>query len=569
MKKDLTQNLTEQLRDSLPEDIQLKPVITEIGEITYVGDGICKIKGLPSAKIDDMVEVETSEGIVSALILGLSLEQIEAVVMGEYTKIKQGNIVRSRGQVLMMPAGEGMLGRVVDPLGNPMDGLGPIKSHTFEPVERLAPGVAKRVPVTDQFQSGILVVDTIIPLGKGQRELIIGDRKSGKTKLVEAFIMNQKGRDIICVYVAVGSQKARVRVLEEHLRQAGAMDYTCIVMGGSDEPPSINYIAPYAGTAIAEYFIHRGKDVIIFYDDLSKHAKAYRQMSLLLKRSPGRDAYPGDIFYLHSRLLERAARITKDIGGGSLTAFPMAETQNGDVSEYICTNLMSITDGHIYLDIKLMHDGILPAVDSGTSVSRIGGSVQPPALRKCGELASAQLARYNEVKSFETLNTEISEETEREIKRGKRILEIFAQDSARRLLNDEKTLLMYLVTAGKLDDVDLVELRQMKGRLLDFYKAGNYTEFKEKSETEKDMDAVGLLIDPIVKTFAQVDGSPAAKILNGEKPVVVDALPIVPINEPVKEGAETKPSEEKPAESAPAEKAPEGPKEESPKEEKK
>lgn len=532
-KRTTTTDLTDSLKNTLPEDTPLRPVVTEIGEIVYVGDGICKIKGLPSAKIDDMVQIETESGEVSALILGISLEQIEAVVMGEYTKIRQGNVVRSHGEVLMMPAGEALLGRVVDPLGNPLDGRGAITTRTFEPIERLAPGVAKRVPVTQQLQSGVLVVDTIIPLGKGQRELVIGDRKSGKTKLMESFIINQKGRDIICVYVAIGAQKARVRVLEEHLKAAGAMEYTCIVMGGSDDPPSLNYIAPYAGTSVGEYFMHRGKDVILIYDDLSKHAKAYRQMSLLLKRSPGRDAYPGDIFYLHSRLLERSARITKDIGGGSLTAFPMAETQNGDVSEYICTNLMSITDGHIYLDIKLMHDGILPAVDSQTSVSRIGGSVQPPALRKCGELASSQLARYNEVKSFETLNTEISEDTEREIKRGKRILEIFAQESSRSLLNDEKTLLMYLVTAGKFDAIEVTDLRIMKGKLLDFYKAGKYPEYREKCEIEKEIDAVGVLVEPIIHDFAAASDMPAAKLLVEVKKVEAEAMPIVPLEQAV------------------------------------
>ncbi len=529
MSKDITSKITAGLKQNLPEDLSIHPILTEIGEVIYVGDGICKIKGLPTAHIDDMVEIQTVNGEIPALILGINEREIEAVVMGDYTSIRQGNIVKSNGKILTMPAGPGMLGRVVDPLGVPLDGRGPVHTKMDMPVERLAPGVAKRRPVTDQFQSGVLVVDTIIPLGKGQRELVIGDRKSGKTKLMESFIINQKGRDCVCIYVAVGAQKAKIRVLEDHLKAAGAMEYTCIVMGGSDSPPSLNYIAPYAGCAIAEYFqFIEKKDVVIIYDDLSRHAKAYRQMSLLLKRSPGRDAYPGDIFYLHSRLLERSSRLSEELGSASITALPMAETQNGDVSEYICTNLMSITDGHIYLDIRLMHDGILPAVDSGTSVSRIGGSVQPPGLRKCGELASSQLARYNEVKSFETLNTEINEETEREIKRGKRVMEIFEQDANRRLLNDEKTLLMYLATAGKFDDVELKQLRKMKVALLDYYLAGNFTEFKEKCETEKDMDALGALIKPIIEGFAAQSEYDGAKTMIDKPKPVPDALPIVP-----------------------------------------
>ena len=550
----VTANLTAGLRDTLPEDATLRPIQTEIGEVTYVGDGICKIKGLPTAHIDDMVEIETEKGDVPALILGLTMTEIEAVVMGDYTSIRQGNVVRSSGKILKMPAGPGMLGRVIDPLGQPIDGRGALHSKMEMPVERQAPGVAKRRPVTDQFQSGVLVVDTIIPLGKGQRELVIGDRKSGKTKLMESFIINQKGRDCVCIYVAVGSQKAKIRVLEQHLQEAGAMEYTCIVLGGSDDPPSLNYIAPYAGCAIAEYFqFEEKKDVIIIYDDLSRHAKAYRQMSLLLKRSPGRDAYPGDIFYLHSRLLERSSRLSEDLGSASITALPMAETQNGDVSEYICTNLMSITDGHIYLDIRLMHDGILPAVDSATSVSRIGGSVQPPALRKCGELASSQLARYNEVKSFETLNTEINEETEREIKRGKRVLEIFEQDAGRRMLNDEKTLLMYLATAGKLDNIGLTELRKMKVALLDFYLANEFPEYREKCEKEKDIDVIGQLIQPIIEAFAAQSTLESAKLLVEKPKPKEEPLPIIP-DPNQKPDDKDAPKDAKPAEPEPEKK---------------
>ena len=432
-----------------------------------------------------------------------------------------------------------MFGRIVNPLGDPIDGRGPIKGKIFRPVEILAPGVARRQPVTQQIQTGMLVADAIIPLGQGQRELVIGDRKSGKTRFVASMIINQKGRNIPCIYVAIGAQKAKVRAFEELLHENGAMEYTCIVMGSSDDPPSINYIAPYVGTAIAEQFMYNSRDAIVIYDDLSKHAKAYRQMSLLLKRSPGRDAYPGDIFYLHSRLLERSARLHPNYGGGSLTGFPMAETQNGDVSEYICTNLMSITDGHIYLDINLMHQGILPAVDSGTSVSRIGGSVQPPALRKQGELAGRIMARYNEVKSFETINTEISEDTEREIKRGKRMLEMFAQDSSLNLMNEEKIMLLHLVSGGKTDNLEISDLRAVKSDLITFYRANakKYAHYTEMSVVEKDMDKVAEEIMKIVADFvAQSKITGVGAMTAGYPPVVAKPLPVVPDPGPSAEG---------------------------------
>lgn len=519
--------LTKDLKAHLPEPSSA-PVVTEIGEVVYVGDGVCRISGLPSAHIEDIIFVNTDEGEVPALILGITLIQIEAVVLGEFTHIKQGQVVRSSGEILKIASGEAMLGRIVTPLGAPLDGKGPVKSSIMMPVEFLAPGVAARQPVTQQMESGILVADTLIPLGRGQRELIIGDRKSGKSRFAASLIINQKGKDIPCIYVAIGAQKAKVRAFEELLRSAGAMDYTTIVMGGSDDPPSLNYIAPYSGTAIAEHFMYNKRDAIVIYDDLSKHAKAYRQMSLLLKRSPGRDAYPGDIFYLHSRLLERSARLHPDLGGGSLTGFPMAETQNGDVSEYICTNLMSITDGHIYLDVNLMHLGILPAVDSGTSVSRIGGSVQPPILRKMGELAGTQMARYNEVKSFETINTEISETTEKEIRRGKRILEIFSQLASENLLNDEKILLLVMLQKGLCDRLEVPDLNKVKVDIIQFYRAAEYKEWKERSPKEKDAAVLDEQFQQIINDYVAQSQIEAAKLLISVVKKDAPLLPIVP-----------------------------------------
>jgi len=457
------------LEESLPSK-EISPEIVEIGEVIYIGDGVCKIQGLANARIDDVLRVQTEEGDVLVLVLGINEHLVETVVLGDYFSVKKGNLVLSTRKILKVSAGEGVLGRVISPIGKPLDGLGPLKSTKHMDVERPAPAVYMRSPIVDQLKTGFLVIDSIIPVGKGQRELVTGDRKTGKTRLMADIICNLKGQDIYCIYVAISAQKAKVKAFAQYLEKCGALDYTIIVMGSSDDPPSLNYLAPYAGSALAEYFCDKGKDALVVYDDLSKHAKSYRQMSLLLKRSPGRDAYPGDIFYLHSRLLERSAKLSKHYGGGSITALPMCETQSGDISEYITTNLMSITDGHIYLDSKMMHDGTLPAVNSGASVSRIGGSIQPPMLRKLGGIAGGQLARYNEVKSYETMNTEITEETEREISRGKRILEIFTQPSGVNYSIPEETLLLYVVTSGLLDSINLDLVARIKVELIHFYR---------------------------------------------------------------------------------------------------
>lgn len=371
-------------------------------------------------------------------------------------------------------------------------------------VECPAPAVYMRSPIVDQLKTGFVVVDSIIPVGLGQRELVIGDRKTGKTRLMADVICNLKGSGMYCIYVAIGSQKAKVKGFTEYLDRFGALEYTTIVMGSSDDPPSLNYLAPYAGAALAEYFLDQGKNALVIYDDLSKHAKAYRQMSLLLKRSPGRDAYPGDIFFLHSRLLERSAKLSDKYSGGSVTALPMAETQNGDISEYITTNLMSITDGHIYLDSLMMHDGILPAVNSGASVSRIGGSIQPPMLRKLAELAAGQLARYNEVKSYEIMNTEISLETEREIAKGKRILEVFTQKSGINYLSDEEVLLLYLVTTGLLDFIDLSVVTNIKKEIIEFYRDNkdSFSDFaKGAISVMKSVDEIKPFADHLIETY--------------------------------------------------------------------
>lgn len=516
-KKRRYSKLAEHLSHSMPTDSAL-PYIVEVGEVIYIGDGVCKVAGLSNARIDDVLRVETDAEDVLVLVLGISNELVETVVLGDYFSVKKGNLVYSTQSTLKISSGDKILGRVVSPIGKPLDGKGEIEGSKMMSVERPAPPVYTRTPIVDQLKTGFVVTDSIIPVGRGQRELVTGDRKTGKSRLMIDVICNLKEENVVCIYVAIGAQKAKVKSIAQYLDKRGALSYTAIVMGSSDDPPSLNYLAPYSGCAIAEYFADSGKEAVIIYDDLSKHAKAYRQMSLLLKRSPGRDAYPGDIFYLHSRLLERAAKVAPDFGGGSITAFPISETQNGDISEYITTNLMSITDGHIFLDAQLMHDGILPAVNSGASVSRIGGGIQPKVLRRLGSLAGGQLARYNEVKSYETMNTELTEETEREINRGKRILEFFNQPSKYNYSVPEECILLYTVTSGLLDYIELDMVTTLKTEMVDYLRS-NLNRFSKLndflSSTGKVDDKDTTLMDEFLTVFSAESNSQAAGNLKG------------------------------------------------------
>ena len=452
----LKTSFTKVLDFSFPDDVDED--MAQIGEVIYIGDGVCKVAGLPNAKMEDIILVNTEKGKERAMILGIDDTHLESVVLGDYRNIKQGDQVMATNSQLKVKAGKSVLGRVINPLGEPLDGKGGIKAENLRDVEFAAPSVMMRMPIYDPLLTGVMVVDATIPIGKGQRELVIGDRKTGKSRLALDIICNQKGQDIICVYVGVGIQAAKAKAAMQLLEERKALDYCCMVLSMSDEPPSLQYMAPYVGVAIAEHFMYQGKHCLVVFDDLSKQAKAYREVSLLLKRSPGRDAYPGDIFFLHSRLLERVAKVSEKIGAGSITSLPIAETQAGDVSDYIITNLMSITDGHIFLDANMMHEGILPAVNSGLSVSRIGSKVQGPMLRKMGELTGRALARYQEVKSFETMNTEVAEETLRDIKRGKVVTEILAQPSATSYAPQEQVIMLYLATSGKLDKFELKQI---------------------------------------------------------------------------------------------------------------
>jgi F-type H+-transporting ATPase subunit alpha len=480
--------------------------VTQIGEVIYIGDGVCKVTGLDKARIEDIITVKTSSGPEKALILGIEDTHIESVVLGNYANIKQGDQVIANNSKLQIPVGETLLGRVINPLGEPIDFKGPVKGVSHRDVEFPAPSVMNRFPIYEPLITGVLVVDTTIPIGKGQRELVIGDRKTGKSRLAIDMICNQKNQDIFCVYVGVGIQAAKAKATLELLESRGAMKYTTMVIATSDDPPSLQYIAPYVGTSLAEYFMYKGKHALIVYDDLSKQAKAYRQVSLLLKRSPGRDAYPGDIFFLHSRLLERVSKVSPKIGAGSITALPIAETQSGDVSDYIITNLMSITDGHIFLDANMMHDGILPAVNSGTSVSRIGSKVQIPLLKKIGELTSRTLARYEEVRSFETINTEVAEETLKEISRGKQMKEMLAQPSDVAYSYDEQVVFLYLATQGKLDIFELNELTEFKSRFLKYYRENVDKEFIQKANHVKNIEDVESDINSIFEAYLKKFG---------------------------------------------------------------
>lgn len=496
-------SFTQVLDFAFPGEIRDTKVI-QVGEITYVGDGVIHVTGLANASIDEMIEVNTAGGgMQRALILGITEKQVEAVVLGDYSKIKRGDEARSTGTKLRMPVGENIVGRVVNPLGEPLDGKGKVTGSGFRDVEFPAPGVLDRAPITEAMHTGIMVIDTTIPIGRGQRELVIGDRKTGKTRTMLDIICNQKGHNIHCIYVGIGVQAAKAKTSVKMLADRGAMDYTTVVIALANEPPTLQYIAPYAGTAIAEHLMYQGKNCLIVYDDLSKQAKAYRQVALLLKRSPGRDAYPGDIFFLHSRLLERSSRTSEDLGDGSITALPVAETQAGDVSDYIITNLMSITDGHIYLDANLMHEGILPAVDSGTSVSRIGGKVQTPMLRKVGELAGRVLARYNEVKSFETINTEVSDDTLRDIKSGKRVRELLAQDSSLNLSSDEEVLILALGTSSRMNHFEMPQVIIFKENIIPYYRDLKLDKFKVLADTAKDLKEIDKFLDEIFIGFCR------------------------------------------------------------------
>lgn len=487
-------NLIEELKKEIL-DFDTKAKEELVGEVAEVGDGIAKIYGLKEAKSGELLRVETKSGDVMAMSLNLEETSIGAIVLGDYKKIMAGDKVKTTGEVAKVNVSEDIIGRVVNPLGEPLDDKGAIKKGKNMPIEKVAPGVITRQGVTVPLQTGIKAIDAMIPVGRGQRELIIGDRGTGKTAIAIDTIINQKDlpkdKRPICVYVAVGQKKSKVARIVAKLEEAGAMEYTTVVLAGASDPATLSYIAPYTGCAIAEYFMEKGLDVLIVFDDLTKQAWAYRQVSLLLRRPPGREAYPGDVFYLHSRLLERAARLNKDYGGGSITALPIIETQAGDVSAYIPTNVISITDGQIFLESDLFYQGIRPAVNIGISVSRVGGAAQIKAMKKVAGKLKLRMAQYRELAAFAQFASDLDAETKKTIERGKRITEVMKQPQYSPLPVEEQVVILYAANNGFLDSYEPTDIIELEANILNKAKTGikdvlaNIREKGELSESDE------------------------------------------------------------------------------------
>ena len=438
--------------------------ISNTGTVLEVGDGIARIYGLSDAMAGELLEFENG---TIGMALNLEESNIGAVVFGKTQGIKEGSIVKGLGKVAEVPAGKELLGRVVDALGNPIDGKGSITADKYMPIERQASGIIARKPVTQPMQTGIKAIDGMLPIGKGQRELIIGDRQTGKTAITIDAIINQKNNNVICIYVAIGQKRSTVAQIYKKLEEVGALEYTIIVAATASESASLQYLAPYSGVAMGEYFMDEGKDVLIVYDDLSKHAVAYREMSLLLKRPPGREAYPGDIFYLHSRLLERAAKLSDKLGGGSITALPIVETQAGDISAYIPTNVISITDGQIFLETDLFNSGFRPAINAGVSVSRVGGSAQIKAMKQVASKVKLELAQYNELLAFAQFGSDLDKATRDQLNRGSKIMEVLKQPQYSPYKVEEQVISFYCVTNGYFDDIPNEKLRTFEKDLIE------------------------------------------------------------------------------------------------------
>ncbi|NOZ06625.1 MAG: F0F1 ATP synthase subunit alpha [Chloroflexi bacterium] len=450
-----TEDITSLIKQQI-ESFEAPVQAVEVGTVLEVGDGIARVEGLTGVMAGEMVEFP---GGVYGLAFNLDAENVGVIIMGDYIHIKEGDLVRGTGRIVSVPVGDALVGRAVNALGQPVDGKGPIQTEQFMPVERIAPGIIERKSVDTPVQTGIKAIDSMIPIGRGQRELIIGDRQTGKTALAIDTIINQKGKDLFCIYVAIGQKRAAVAQVMDILERHGAMEHTIIVVASASEPAALQYIAPYSGCAMGEYFMEGGREALIIYDDLSKHAWAYRQVSLLLRRPPGREAYPGDVFYLHSRLLERAAKLSDERGGGSLTALPIIETQLGDVSAYVPTNVISITDGQIYLESDLFYAGIRPAVNAGLSVSRVGGAAQTKAMKKVAGRLRLELAQFRELAAFAQFGSDLDDATRAQIERGQRLQEILKQPQYAPVPLEEQIALIYATTNGYLDDVPADKVR--------------------------------------------------------------------------------------------------------------
>jgi len=472
--------------------------VSEVGSVVSVGDGVARIHGLEHVMAGELIELPHD---VAGLALNLEEDQVSAVLLGDYTKIQEGDVVKRTKRIMSVPVGDALVGRVVDALGRPTDGKGPVLTEQFNPIERIAPGVIDRMPVREPLQSGIKAIDGMIPIGRGQRELIIGDRQTGKTAVVLDTIINQRGGDVICIYVAIGQKRSTVAQVVKTLEDYDAMKYSIVVAASSSDPAPMQYVAPYAGCAMGEYFRDRGGHALCVYDDLSKHAVSYREISLLLRRPPGREAYPGDVFYLHSRLLERAAKLNKELGGGSLTALPIIETQAGDVSAYIPTNVISITDGQIYLESDLFNSGIRPAVNVGLSVSRVGGNAQIKAMKQVAGSLRLELAQYRDLAAFAQFGSDLDKATLAQLGRGQRLTEILKQSQYAPLTVEKQILAIFAGTNGFLDHLPVEECRRFEKGLYDFLDASYPAVVKKIAEKRQLDDALRQEIRTALEEF--------------------------------------------------------------------
>ena len=479
-------------------DYSLDVDVAEVGTVVSVGDGIARIHGIEAAMSTEMLEFPNA---VYGIALNLEESSVGAVLLGESTQIKEGDTVKRTGRIISVPVGDAMLGRVVNALGQPIDGKGPIATSETAPIEKIAPGVVDRQPVREPLQTGLKAIDAMVPIGRGQRELIIGDRQTGKTAVAVDAIINQKGLDVVCIYTAIGQKQSTVAQVVRTLKENGAMDYTVVVAAGASDPAPQLYISPYSACAIGEYFRDSGRHALCIYDDLSKHAQAYREISLLLRRPPGREAYPGDVFYLHSRLLERAAKLNNELGGGSLTALPIIETQAGDLSAYIPTNVISITDGQIFLESDLFHQGIRPAINVGNSVSRVGGSAQVRAMRQVAGTLRIDLAQFRELEAFAQFGSDLDKATQNQLNRGRRLVEILKQPQYQPLSVEKQVLILFAGANGYLDAIDESDIGAYELQLYEFFELRHAAVIQTLNEKKKMDDELNATITQAVDEF--------------------------------------------------------------------
>ena len=482
------------------ENYQGKLEVSNTGNVLEVGDGISRVYGLESAMASELVEFEDGKGTLG-IVLNLEEDNVGVVILGDYTDIKEGTVVKTTGKIASVPVGDGLIGRIIDPTGKPLDGKGDIKFNKMRPVERVAPGIITRKSVHQPLQTGLTAIDALTPIGRGQRELIIGDRQTGKTALAIDTIINQKGGDVICIYVAIGQKQSTVAQLAKTLENFGAMDYSIIVSATASDSAPTQYIAPFAGVAIAEEFMEQGKHVLIIYDDLTKHAQAYRAMSLLLKRPPGREAYPGDVFYLHSRLLERACKLSDELGGGSITALPIIETQAGDVSAYIPTNVISITDGQIFLETGLFNSGNRPAINAGISVSRVGGNAQTKAIKKVAGQLRLDLAQYSELAAFAQFASDLDKATLKQLLRGQKLTEVIKQPQYHPLSVANQVSILYAANNGYLDDIDNDLIPDFKTKWFEYFNANCQIAIENLNNGSELTDEIKAILDKNLTTF--------------------------------------------------------------------